>query len=80
MAADGRDLARVARHHAARGAPTRRGVGELIFNAPTTVDGAQRFACRDNAGQSTVWHFLPDGRFIDADELAAVREIFARHA
>lgn len=37
-------------------------VSKLTFHAPTTVDGAEQFAWDDGGGQSTVWHFVPDGR------------------
>ncbi|WP_199729352.1 hypothetical protein [Micromonospora sp. M71_S20] len=37
-------------------------VSELTFHKPTMVDAAERFAWDDNGGQSTLWHFLADGR------------------
>lgn len=37
-------------------------ISELTFNKPTMVDGAERFAWNDGAGQSSVWYFLADGR------------------
>ncbi|MEU6076302.1 hypothetical protein [Micromonospora sp. NPDC047074] len=37
-------------------------ISELTFHKPTVVDGAERFAWDDHGGQSTVWHFLPDGQ------------------
>ncbi|MDT0531699.1 hypothetical protein RM555_22165 [Micromonospora sp. DSM 115977] len=36
-------------------------VSELTFHAPTTVDGAERFAWDDGGGQSTVWHLPRTG-------------------